>query len=161
MIQPNRAFPKLTRFLKFELSRSEIEQQSTTRALTWLNELISDPAIAWANRSTLVLCVGGYDDDSRELYEIPEVCRFLREINANWKYWFFFASPWGHTLTVLLSCIYGAKKARADVAELPAAKVQKFFLECTLATNGIFEKWHFPEEENKKMYFSAKEILGL
>lgn len=39
------------------------------------------------------LTISGYDDDSRELFEIPEVCRYLRGLDHEWPFWFFFLIP--------------------------------------------------------------------
>lgn len=38
---------------------------------------------------TFMFSVGGYDDDPRELFEIPEVRAFLCAFNRAWPYWFF------------------------------------------------------------------------
>lgn len=34
--------------------------------------------------------VGGYDDDPRELWEIPEVIEYFKALNDHWQYAFFF-----------------------------------------------------------------------
>ena len=37
--------------------------------------------------------IHGYDRDRRELFEIPEVRLFLRELSAEWPYFFYAADP--------------------------------------------------------------------
>lgn len=36
---------------------------------------------------------GGFDDDPRELADIPECRNYLRAVHAQWKYWGHFLSP--------------------------------------------------------------------
>lgn len=158
----NQKQSKAFRAIFIQLSRSEIERQSTDRALGWLNQFTHSPEVAWASRNSLTLHVSGYDDDPRELYEIPEVCKFFRALHAKWPLWFFFVrqDEEDHTLGVLLSCICGGQKACEGVIEMESDRVQNFVMTCASATNKIFDRWHFPEDENKKIFFGALKQLG-
>ena len=42
--------------------------------------------------NTMVFCVGGYDDDPREIHGIAEVRRFYPAFHEAWPYWFFFCN---------------------------------------------------------------------
>jgi hypothetical protein len=37
-----------------------------------------------------VLSVSGYDDDPRELYQIPEVVSFIKDLNSKLPFWLYF-----------------------------------------------------------------------
>jgi hypothetical protein len=55
-----------------------------------LSAITDDPERAWSLRHRMAFMVEGYDDDARELYEIPEVCTFFRVLTAQWPYWWHF-----------------------------------------------------------------------
>lgn len=39
-----------------------------------------------------VLSVSGYDNDQRELYQIPEVVRFIKDLNSKLLFWLYFVN---------------------------------------------------------------------
>ena len=39
-----------------------------------------------------VLLISGYDDDQRELYQIPEVVRFIKDLNSKLPFWLYFVN---------------------------------------------------------------------
>lgn len=149
--------PKL--IVGLRLSRTEIVSHDTRRAMALLNGLRQEKAIAWIARGNLVLSVDGYDNDPRELYEIPEVCRFLRSLHTQWKYWFFFANEIYATLQVACKCIVGGTKATPNLTQLDADSFDRFYRECADACNDLCDKFGFPEEENQKLLLSAYQQL--
>ena len=36
--------------------------------------------------------ISGYDDDPRELYQIPEVVSFIKDLNSNLPFWLYFVN---------------------------------------------------------------------
>jgi hypothetical protein len=53
----------------------------------------------------VMFCVGGYDDDPRTLFAIPEVRLFLREIAHDWPYFFYADNLETEFLIRLLICM--------------------------------------------------------
>lgn len=151
--------PRVTKILRFQVQRAEIERRSTKRALRWLHALVADRDTAWASRNSLVVEVIGYDSDSRELWEIPEVRRFFRKLHGVWPYWFFFASHFAPTLTVLQNCIVGCRQVRPGVVEVDSEQAQHFLEYCTGAMNHLFDHYEFPEEELNNMFFSMLDYM--
>ena len=39
-----------------------------------------------------VLLISGYDDDPRELYQIPEVVNFIKDLNSKLHFWLYFVN---------------------------------------------------------------------
>jgi hypothetical protein len=150
--------PKVIKVLRFQVRRKEIERCSTKRALKWLHQLVSTRSIAWENRNSLALEVSGYDQDPRELYQIPEVCSFFKKLHKSWPYWFFFSTHLDQTLTVLECCIAGAEHIQVGVMRVDADDSAQFFAQCTSAMNHIFDTYRFPEEENKRIFFGIVEF---
>ena len=53
------------------------------------------------------LVVSGYDDDKRELVDVPEVRKFLAEFTVQWPYWAFFLNQVDDSILILGSCTCG------------------------------------------------------
>lgn len=142
---------KVTWILRFQISREEIESRSHKRALRWLNNLIHDRDTAWANRNALAVEVSGYDADPRELWEIPEVCRFFRKLHREWRYWFFFASHEVPALVVLELCIASGQQVAPGKQVVSGMNSQKYFEECVVAMEQLFTRFGFPDAENERI----------
>ena len=48
------------------------------------------PDVALRARGRLILVIDSYDDDQRELYMIPELREWMREVDREFPYWLFF-----------------------------------------------------------------------
>ena len=83
-----------TRFLNIINYRREIEAGNIEPALERLTGL-QDRDTAMALRQGVYFIVDGYNDDPRELWEIPEVRHWIALLDARWPYWFFYLYP-GH-----------------------------------------------------------------
>jgi hypothetical protein len=64
------------------ISKSEIETLNITPALETLSKLLSDRGTALQYKGRVLLCVKGYDSDSRELYEVPEVKKYIQLLDS-------------------------------------------------------------------------------
>src|SRR2546423_310478 len=49
--------------------------------------------------------LGGFDDDERALHEIPEARVFLKELAADWPYFFYVDALGDYFLTELIKCL--------------------------------------------------------
>ena len=56
------------------------------------------------------LAIQGYDEDTRELFEVPEVCDHLRLLTREFPYFFYFANLETPALTAIAACVCGAEK---------------------------------------------------
>lgn len=90
-------------FVTIVISRRDIETgdiQSTASSLAkFLNP---DAALRYCEK--VEVGVHGYDDDARELNEIPEVREFVYRLDAEFPYWCYFLSKRGTGLMFVLSC---------------------------------------------------------
>jgi hypothetical protein len=62
-----------------------------------------------AYREALDLVFESYDEDPREVWEIPAVVEFVHDLNARWPQAPFFLSKTGYGLQVMQFCLAGAK----------------------------------------------------
>lgn len=85
------------------ISRQQVEAGDISEPLSVLRELLNrDAAIQFCER--VDIGVGGYDEDPRELYEIPEVREFMSKLDAEFPYWLYFLTKRGSGLMFVLSC---------------------------------------------------------
>lgn len=54
------------------IARKEVESQDISRILSMLKTLLSNPETAKEHFEKIDIAFHGYDDDTRELFEIPE-----------------------------------------------------------------------------------------
>jgi hypothetical protein len=100
------------------MSRDEVESRDITAPLAALKSLIASPATARAHMENVDIAFGGYDEDARELFEIPEVREYVYRLDGEFPYWLFFLSKYGLGLQCLLLCFlppHLTDEARANV----------------------------------------------
>lgn len=74
------------------VDRKDIEHPSD-KSRQYLTEAITDLARLWIAEGRplrILLTISGYDEDSRELYEIPEVCQWAKQIANEFPVFLFF-----------------------------------------------------------------------
>lgn len=77
-------------FIVIQFSRKEVEKGLIGDALDRLR-LISDDREKFCRfENSVVFIFGGYDQDPREVHEIPEVVHFFRTLTDQWPYWLHF-----------------------------------------------------------------------
>jgi hypothetical protein len=100
------------------ISREEVELRDLTAPLAILRSLIASPEAAQSYIESVDIAFGGYDDDARELFEIPEVRDYVYRLDSEFPYWLFFLSKYGLGLQCLLLCFlppYLTEEARATI----------------------------------------------
>ncbi|HUW32940.1 MAG TPA: hypothetical protein VM223_15135 [Planctomycetota bacterium] len=70
-------------------TREEVESGDISPTLASLNKLL-EPGTARRFRGRVIFGIRGYDDDPRELHYIPEVVLWMRELDREFAYWFYF-----------------------------------------------------------------------
>lgn len=87
------------------ISREEVESQNINEALGTLNRLLESPETARAYKENVDISFSGYDDDARELFEIPEVRNFVFQLDVKFPFWLFFLTKFGLGLQSLFFCM--------------------------------------------------------
>lgn len=78
--------------IQYEVSRLEVENLITDRLVHDLRPTPDNPMIL-AGPGRCLFWVSGYDDDPRELFEVPEFVAFVRKVNESSPCWIYFAHP--------------------------------------------------------------------
>jgi hypothetical protein len=93
-------------------------------ALAALDPLLADSQTVRRYQGRLHLFVGGYDDDPRELWEIPEVRQYLGALDSRFPFWVWFLDPTDPSLLLVVACCcelaaYGSHGDTVSAVVLP------------------------------------------
>lgn len=134
----------------FVITRQQIEGLDINSSLGFLRSLMpaDKPQNVWALKGRISLMVDGYDHDPRKLFEIPEVCQYLRAIDDLWPFWFFFFSQADESLTILAMCLSSAIEVNPGEAYVPPDGMKRFLERGFAGVNRVFDTYGFPPAEN-------------
>lgn len=86
----------------FAFSKREILTKDASRFLSFFQDLESQRLESLMGSVTF--SVSGYDDDPRELFQIPEVRDFYQSLHRTWPCWLFFAETLSPSLLIVALC---------------------------------------------------------
>jgi hypothetical protein len=94
-------------YIYFTIERNDIEKNNTDKIIDFFNRLQLNDKLTKATQGKVELFIDGYNNDKRELWEIPTVKKYVKRIEPKIKYWFFFIntkkpSVW---LPTMASCL--------------------------------------------------------
>lgn len=95
------------------LDRSDVESGNVASLLNVLLGLSDTDESVRNWQGKLRLVVHGWEDDERELFEVPQVVNFVRAVDVHWSYWmhFFAADHAGLGLIMLMLLDLDTQKA--------------------------------------------------
>lgn len=138
--------------LSLVISREEVESQNITSALSVLNSLLETPEKASAYKESVDISFYGYDEDSRELFEIPEVRNFVFQLDDKFPFWLFFLSKFGLGLQCLFfSMMPPFLTAEAKARIIPERMAQLLESRWFPAMNHIAQYVGLPEIEIERL----------
>ncbi|MFY9619729.1 MAG: chlororespiratory reduction 6 domain-containing protein [Pyrinomonadaceae bacterium] len=130
------------------IAREEVESQDISRILSMLKTLLSNPETAKKHFEKIDIAFHGYDDDTRELFEIPEVRNSVFKLDEAFPYWFYFLSKNALGLQALVLCFLPPYLTEEAKAEIFPERLQPLLLERWFpAMNQVCEFVKMPEEE--------------
>jgi hypothetical protein len=137
----------------FEISRKQVEDNDISEVLDFLDILSNDLEKSIAVMNKCYLLVSGYDDDSRELYEIKEVVDVIRKLDEQFPYWFFYLNnePKYKGLHLLMCCLCRYTKDANGGIYIDTEDLQKFLLKHFISMNELFKKFNLPQILNDQI----------
>ncbi len=151
--------PGVTEPVVLMISRRQVESADIASVLIKLKPFLAAREDAWLYRGQMSLVVDGYNEDAREIIDIPEVRAFLQLLNEQWPYWAFFFNQVDDSIKLLGCCVCGANFPGNGVIEIDGAKLVDFLHRGFGGMNFIFEKFGFPEDELKTMGDGLLEVI--
>ena len=96
------------------IQRQDVEALNLAPYLSPLKMILKDRDAIIRRRQDVRPCVAGYNEDPRELCQIPEVRTFIARMDEEMPSWFYFIDPACGFMSVLLGC----QSPLADVVSL-------------------------------------------
>ena len=95
------------------LTRQEVEDANVASALERLHIIADTLESAMRYRESLVFMVSGYDEDPRELPEIPQVRTFFARLVQEWPHWLWFLARDVGAIALFMSLLCTVKIHRS------------------------------------------------
>lgn len=161
MAQPPRLDlrPGVTEPVVLLISRREVEVADLASVVSRLKVFLATREDAWRYRGQLTLVMDGYNNDPRELVDIPEVRTLLRGLEAEWPYWAYFFNQVDDSIKLLLSCVAGSRFLGRGAVEMDADLVAAALARAFGGMNMIFDRFGFPENELETKSNGLVEVL--
>jgi len=132
-------------FLVF--SREQIMAMDLHEPLQVLRQLAGNPEKAVAACGRISVVIDGYNADSRELFEIPEVRRYIQQLDALWPYWFFFLSQADDSIKVIESCLCDCIEVVPGVTSIDTEQLNECLTRHFSALNSYCKAINLPESK--------------
>ena len=141
------------------ISRREVEAGDLASVLSRLKPFLVTREDAWRYRGQMALVVDGYNNDPRELVDIPEVRTLLRQFEAEWPYWAYFFNQVDDSIKLLLSCVAGRRFLGRGAVEMDPDLVSEALGRGFGGLNMVFDRFGFAEDELENMSNGLVEVL--
>ncbi len=92
-------------FLTVVISRDEVEQHDTSGPIGVLKKMLQSPERIRTFRTRVNISFFGYDQDNRELFEIPDVRDYVTRLYSDFPYWLYFLARECTGLQCLTLCM--------------------------------------------------------
>ena len=130
------------------VSRKEIETIDTSHVLKTLKTLLVSREKIKSNCENIEISVFGYDNDERELWEIPEVNHFFNVLDNLFPYWFYFLIKNGTGLKMITFCCTNTQKISDTKTFIEPASFKYFLNKHLLAMNKLGDIIGMSDQEN-------------
>lgn len=91
--------------IMMQFSRKNVEKGLTGDAIDRLCTLSESESNVIRFAGNMLFAFDGYDNDPREIWQIPECINFMRGLDAEWPYWFHFLEKTGPSIQMLISLL--------------------------------------------------------
>lgn len=91
-------------FLTIIISKDQVDRNDISISNNILQQLITDVEITNHFRERIEVSFDGYDNTTKEIWEIPEVRSFVVELDSKFPYWLYFLTKNGGGLFAVLRC---------------------------------------------------------
>lgn len=148
-----------------DISRSEIERCHIASALERLHVLTDTAENTRRYKGSLTFVVAGYDEDPRELPQIPEVVAYFRALTSAWPHWLWFTAPNLGVFPTLFSLLCNGEvvaNPAGGVTHLVAdGELKARFANLMFRGMPLYETYQLDEDEVEEVFISVLDELGL
>ncbi len=141
------------------ISRRQVEDQDLASVLDSLKVFTATREDVWRYRGQMSLVVDGYNQDPRDLVDIPEVRNLIKRLGADWPYWGFFFNQVDDSIKILGSCCCGIEFPGKGAAVIDVGLLPGFLNHAFAGMNALFDKHGFPEAELEAMSLGLVDMV--
>lgn len=146
--------------LVLEISRKEIEDCNFTSSLERLMVLTETRDSTLRNQEALFIVITGYDHDSSELAEIPEIRAFFERLSVSWPHWLWFLSREEGMIRLLMSLLCSVNVHRQlgqfDIEFTDLTELDAKLTDLLLRGKALFDVYSIPVSLTKTSEASAR-----
>lgn len=128
------------------IKRESINTQNISGVLKFAKLFSSTAQNAWNSRGSVRLVFSGYSDDSRELWEIPDVRAYVKKLVAAWPEWMFFLDTSDQTLQVCFMCLAQMERTADSSKQRIVGFAPEVLTDGFDGINQICDKYQFSDE---------------
>jgi hypothetical protein len=150
--------PAVTDPVILMFSRRQVETCDVDEPLELLRSLTADRQTAIDSCGRISLVVDGYNDDPRELFEVPEVRAYIKRLDQEWRHWFFFLSQADESIKLLESCLCETIEVVPGVTSVDMEQLERSLGRHFGAMYRLGQELELPEDLCEEV---AEGILGL
>ncbi len=132
----------------FGVPYDDIQSGDLSTVLDMLQGFLQSQDAVVNGRGRVSLFFEGYDDDPRDVYDIPEIRRYAKALDEAFPYWFYFVildQPGGSTLQVLALCLCRVVKVSGG-SKPDTDDYKKFLFSHIAALNELCDRFQLGNE---------------
>lgn len=147
----NRVLANEVDVLVFVIDREDVEREDISNTVAFFQRLQVSSKLTRKTQRKVELRFAGYDDDARELWEVPEVRTWMRRLDQDVKYWFWFLNtlPASHGLLVVLFSLSSVTARGPGVEFVPPVQLAMFLMKNYERLNEIVARVGASKEQNR------------
>jgi hypothetical protein len=153
-------------FIMVAFERSEVESGNISSALERLLNLSDNETHVRRFEDRVTFAFAGYDDDLREVHQVPEVVAFFRKLTSHWPYWLHFIEKDASTLGVVFWLLNDMVPVAPEQVQpgmvafrfADGSMVGETWMTLFDGLNGLYEAYGFDEDANRAM--TAKSLAA-
>lgn len=136
----------------FEISRETIEVNDVPSLLTQLQKLSDSSQMSRRFQGNFEFVVAGYDEDPRDLSQIPIVRDFFKELTNHWPYWAHFIDPKSPTTDLLIMMLCSGTFDTSDpsrvVGSFNLAELNSLMIQLDKGASDLHARHGYSEDES-------------
>jgi hypothetical protein len=129
------------------ITRREIESGDISNSLSVLHTFKKDKKSIRRFCNKIDLSISGYDDDPRELWEIPEVKSYIKQLDKAFPYWFYFITKHSGALKMIFGCCNDIARSNTLFFEIKPESMLSFLKSHIFAMNIMCDEIGMSEKE--------------
>ena len=147
--------------INYFIDKLDVESGDIRSSVEYIDALLRTRESIMACHGKVEFSISGYDEDSRELWEIPEVRYYLSLLNDARPYWFLFQSRKGGWLKALTLCLIDVKKVPNGTEALNPEKVPELIAQWYAGLNKVSNDFALSGEINSKLSMSPDYFIEM